>query len=116
MSTATSSGNCTANLRKLGCGPTVANFFEARSMFRILPFTLALLLAPEVAWAQDMSVSGVLIDGQGWQLVSEGYKFTEGPAVDAEGQIFFTDIPASRIYKIGLDDKVSLFAEGTANT
>lgn len=75
-----------------------------------------LLLAPSFALAQDMSVSGVLIDGQGWQLISDGYKFTEGPAADAEGQVYFTDIPNNRIHKIGLDDKVSVFAEATANT
>jgi sugar lactone lactonase YvrE len=75
-----------------------------------------MLLAPSLALAQDMSVSDVLIDGQGWQLISEGYKFTEGPAADTEGQVYFTDIPNNRIHKIGLDDKVSVFAEATANT
>jgi sugar lactone lactonase YvrE len=75
-----------------------------------------ILLAPALARAQDMSVSDVLIDGQGWQLISEDYKFTEGPAADAEGQVYFTDIPNNRIHKIGLDDKVSVFAEATANT
>ena len=34
------------------------------------------LLAPLPA--QDMALSTVLIDGEGWQLVAEGYKFTEG--------------------------------------
>jgi gluconolactonase len=67
-------------------------------------------------FAQDMSVSNVLIDGQGWQMIAEGFKFTEGPAVDAEGQVYFTDIPNNRIHKIGLDDKVTLFAENTAAT
>jgi len=75
-----------------------------------------MLVAPVFAMAQDMSVSGVLIDGQGWQLISEGYKFTEGPAADADGQVYFTDIPNNRIHKIGLDDKVTVFAEATANT
>jgi gluconolactonase len=51
--------------------------------------------------------------GTDWELVGEGYKFTEGPAVDKQGNVFFTDIPNSRIYKIGLDGKVSLFKEDT---
>lgn len=85
-------------------------------MLRKLLFSAAWLAGPSFAIAQDMSVSGVLIDGEGWKLVAEGYTFTEGPAADSEGQVYFTDIPASRIYKIGLDDKVSLFADGTANT
>src|SRR5262249_54019 len=38
-----------------------------------------------------------------------GYKFTEGPAANAKGEVFFNDIPNSKTYKIGLDGKVSLF-------
>lgn len=79
-------------------------------------FAFALLLVPAVASAQDMQVSDVLIDGEAWQLVSQGHTFTEGPAVDAEGRVFFTDNRASRIHKIDLDGKVSLFAENTGNT
>lgn len=64
----------------------------------------------------DMALNGVLIKGEEWELVGEGYKFTEGPAVDAEGQVYFTDIPNSKIYKIGLDGKVTQFAENTYET
>jgi len=49
----------------------------------------------------------------GWELVSSGYGFTEGPAVDKDGNVFFSDIPRSKIFKIGLDGKVSLFKEDT---
>jgi sugar lactone lactonase YvrE len=45
----------------------------------------------------------------GWQLVSEGHRFTEGPAVNVKGEIYFTDGPNSKIHKIGLDGKVSEF-------
>jgi gluconolactonase len=58
-------------------------------------------------------VMQVLIPGEEWQVVSEGHGFTEGPAANAKGEVFFTDIPKSRIHKIGLDGKVSLFAEET---
>src|SRR5687767_9828307 len=51
----------------------------------------------------------ILLPGEGWHLVSEGYKFTEGPAVNSKGEVFFTDIPESKSYKVGLDGKVSLF-------
>jgi sugar lactone lactonase YvrE/enterochelin esterase-like enzyme len=43
----------------------------------------------------------VLIPGENWQLVGEGYKFTEGPAADAKGEVIFNDIPADKTYKIG---------------
>jgi len=65
------------------------------------------------AAASRQAVMNVLIPGEGWQLVGEGYKFTEGPAVNGKGEVFFTDIPNSRIYKIGLDGKVSLFKDNT---
>lgn len=66
--------------------------------------------------AQDMALSGVLIDGQDWQEVSHGHKFTEGPAADPQGRVYFTDVPNSQIFKIDLDGKVSIFAENTAQT
>ena len=73
-------------------------------------------LVPASAPAQDMALSGVLIDGEEWQLVSQGHKFTEGPAVDAEGRVYFTDVPESKIFRVELDGKVTLFDEKTANT
>jgi sugar lactone lactonase YvrE len=59
----------------------------------------------------------LLENGKRWELVSEGYKLTEGPAVDSFGNIFFTDIPNNRIHKIAVDGKVSVFREdsGGAN-
>jgi len=50
-----------------------------------------------------------------WELVSEGHNFTEGPAVNAKGEVFFTDMNRSRIHKVALDGKVSVFAEDTGN-
>ena len=55
----------------------------------------------------------VLDSDPGWQLVSKGHKFTEGPAVDAEGNVFFSDIPNSRIHKISTDGNVTVFRENT---
>ncbi|MEK7753151.1 MAG: alpha/beta hydrolase-fold protein, partial [Acidobacteriota bacterium] len=51
--------------------------------------------------------------GRDWELVSQGHKFTEGPAVDRDGNVFFTDIPNNRIHKIGLDGKAGVFKQDT---
>lgn len=51
-----------------------------------------------------------------WQMVSQGHRFTEGPAVDSNGNVFFSDIPNNRVHKIGVDDKVSIFREDTGGT
>jgi len=58
-------------------------------------------------------VASLIVPGEGWQLVSQGHGFTEGPAINAKGEVFFTDIPKNRIHKIGLDGKVIVFAENT---
>lgn len=51
----------------------------------------------------------ILIPGEDWQLVGDGYKFTEGPAVNARGEVFFNDVGASKTYKLGLDGSLSEF-------
>jgi gluconolactonase len=64
---------------------------------------------PVKAGAGSQQLQALLLPGEDWKLVSKGYKFTEGPAVNAKGEVFFNDIPNSKTYKIGLDGKVSLF-------
>jgi len=61
----------------------------------------------------NQTLDALLIPGEGWQLVSEGYRSTEGPAVNAKGEVFFTDGPNSRIHKVGLDGKITEFAADT---
>lgn len=51
----------------------------------------------------------ILIPGENWELVGEGYRFTEGPAVNARGEVFFNDVGASRTIKVGLDGKLTEF-------
>lgn len=58
----------------------------------------------------------LLIPGEEWTLVSEGHRFTEGPAVNERGELFFTDVASSRIHRVGPDGKVTLFAENTGGT
>ncbi len=58
----------------------------------------------------------LLIDGEDWQLISSGHAFTEGPAVNSDGDLFFTDIPGNRIYKVSSNGDVTVFAEETAGT
>ncbi|MCC2668093.1 MAG: gluconolactonase [Armatimonadetes bacterium] len=54
-------------------------------------------------------VNDVLVPGEDWQLVSEGYQFTEGPAVNTKGELFFNDIPNNKTLKVSADGKVSTF-------
>jgi sugar lactone lactonase YvrE len=51
----------------------------------------------------------ILAPGEGWKLVGEGYKSTEGAAANAQGEVFFNDGPNSKTYKVSLDGQVSEF-------
>ena len=51
-------------------------------------------------------LSGARVPGEDWQIVGDGYRATDGPAVNARGEMFFTDPPNNRIHKVGLDGKV----------
>lgn len=48
-----------------------------------------------------------------WEVVSDGHKFTEGPAVDRDGNVFFVDVPVSRIFKVVESGKARVFREDT---
>jgi gluconolactonase len=49
----------------------------------------------------------IAIPGEGWELVGQGYDFTEGIIANAAGEVYFQDIPNSKTYKIGLDGKIT---------
>ena len=52
----------------------------------------------------------ILIPGEDWQPVAEGFKSTRGPACNATGEVFFADTSNNKIHRIGLDGTVSEFA------
>ena len=58
-------------------------------------------------------LSAILIPGENWELVGEGYTAAEGPAVNTKGEVFFTDLPNSKTYKLGADGKPVLFLSAT---
>jgi sugar lactone lactonase YvrE len=47
----------------------------------------------------------ILIPGSDWELVGQGYAFTEGTAVNAAGDFFFQDIPNAKTYKVEKNGK-----------
>ncbi len=65
------------------------------------------------ARSRNTFLQQIVVPGEDWVTVSSGHRFTEGPAVNERGEVFFTDIPNNRIHKISLDGKVSVFAENT---
>ena len=53
--------------------------------------------------------SGVTAPGAKVKLLADGFQFTEGPAADREGNVFFTDQPNDRICKWSVDGKLTDF-------
>jgi gluconolactonase len=48
--------------------------------------------------------------------VSAQFSFTEGPAINRQGDIFFTDQPNNRIWKYSTDGKLSIFLENAGRS
>jgi gluconolactonase len=69
--------------------------------------------APVKAGKGSSQLQDIVVEGKGWELVGEGYQFTEGPAANAKGEIFFSDVRASKSFKIGVDGAVSPFVSDT---
>ena len=74
-------------------------------------------IAKSRAGGERHFVTTILDPDSEWEMVSQGHNFTEGPAVDRDGNVFFTDIPNNRIHKIDGSGKVTVFKEdsGGAN-
>ena len=72
-------------------------------------FLAAIIL---VAAAQTLlAQSAIIAPGAKVELLASGFKFTEGPAVDKAGNVYFTDQPNDRILMWSTDGKLSPFLQ-----
>jgi gluconolactonase len=81
----------------------------------------ATLIVASAAWAarplrptQDGALpaaSGVVAPGAHLEKLADSFVFTEGPASDAQGNVYFTDQPNDRILKWSVDGKLSTFLQ-----
>lgn len=64
-----------------------------------------------------LSLAQVVAPGAKLKLVADGFSFTEGPAADGNGNVFFTDQPNNRIWRYGTNGNLAIFMEpaGRAN-
>lgn len=62
---------------------------------------------------QEQSDSKTVSFESNTKKLTGGFRFTEGPAADKEGNIYFTDIPNGRIHKWSVDGKLSTFMENS---
>lgn len=74
----------------------------------------AVLAGAGICIAEEASV---VAPGAKVEKVADGFKFTEGPAADANGDIYFSDIPNNRIHKWEVEaKKLSTFREESGGT
>lgn len=86
-------------------------------VFLLVQFMTGNALAQSVS-TQKTAVEKSLIAPQAeLKLVDDQFAFTEGPAADKKGNVYFTDQPNNRIWKYDTSDKLSLFMDsaGRAN-
>jgi gluconolactonase len=71
---------------------------------------LVVAMAAGVCNAQK---GGVVASGAEVKKLAGDFQFTEGPAADAQGNVYFSDIPNNRILKWSMDGKLSTFLENS---
>ncbi|MXV17644.1 SMP-30/gluconolactonase/LRE family protein [Hufsiella ginkgonis] len=54
--------------------------------------------------------------GAALQLISSQFSFTEGPAPDKRGNVYFTDQPNNKIWKYGTDGRLTLFMDNAGRS
>lgn len=80
-------------------------------LYRFLLVTGILLCAMTSLKAQER-----FFDQDSLKLVSGAFAFTEGPAVNQKGEVFFTDQPNNKIWKYGTDGRLSLFMDNAGRS
>lgn len=91
------------------------SFLIPASMFALVDGKTKNLEADYLISVQDPA-SDIIADGAKPILVSNQFKFTEGPAVDKQGNIFFTDQPNDKIWKYDTEGKLSVFLDKTGRS
>ena len=71
----------------------------------------ALLTLPCLVIASIAAENDIIAPGANVELLADGFKFTEGPACDAHGNVYFTDQPNDAIHKWSSDGKLSTFMQ-----
>lgn len=61
----------------------------------------------------EPEVNNITSEKSNVQKIADGFKFTEGPAADKKGNLYFTDIPNNRIHKWSVDGKLTTFMENS---
>ena len=88
-----------------------------KSLLRIVVVTSVLLIQYNVKAQTSGTIEDIMkivAPGATLKKVSGQFTFTEGPAADKNGNIYFTDQPNDKIYKYSTDGTIALFMDKTS--
>jgi gluconolactonase len=74
-------------------------------LYAVLMFAVVCTISCRVGHAGE----GILAPDAKLETLADEFKFTEGPACDSQGNVFFTDQPNDRIMQWSVDGKLSTF-------
>jgi len=77
---------------------------------------LVVLVVMLITISSGAEKASVIAPGAKVEKLAGDFKFTEGVASDAEGNVFFSDIPNNRIHKWSVDGKLSAFRENSGGS
>lgn len=86
--------------------------FNIRTLRHSLLLFLISLLFESPAWAQIDKIP-IVAKGAKLHMVSNQFTFTEGPAADKAGNVYFTDQPNNKIWIYNTNGKITLFMNHT---
>jgi len=77
-------------------------------------FILSIIFITIFTPASHANIEALIAQGATVKELASGFKFTEGPAVAPNGDIFFSDIPNETIHRYDIKEKtISLFRKNT---
>ena len=82
-------------------------------MRRLLAYPLLTVIAVFPLRAQP---SQILVPGQSWTLLGQGYQLTADSAVNKDGTVYFSDAHNNRIMKIDLEGRITTWKEESHGT
>ena len=85
------------------------NYLYYKGWIRFYLLLLLMAFSAAKTWAQ-------LFDQNDLKLISRQFAFTEGPAVNAAGDVYFTDQPNNKIWKYGTEGQLSLYMDNAGRS
>ncbi len=80
---------------------------------KLLFSIMLVMITSIISYTQDTAMSyGIIAKGATVVKADSGFAFTEGPACDPDGRIYFTDQPNDKIYIWDEDSGTSIFIDG----